>query len=215
MNTGNLLREFRNRTKDTESPYFIEDDTFIHFLDEAQKEAAIRGRLLRARREIELIPGEHCYPLSDMDAPPIHEIIAAHVPRRNPYAERCRFKVVSEEWRMAHGGKNERYLVQEDTKIFLYPTPEREETLVIEGYRLPRLLKTLNDHPEIHPSHHVHLLDWAIARAHEMEDADTQDLQKASVFDERFTRYFGLPVDVDLRRATRRDEPQHTEAFWV
>lgn len=86
----------------------------------------------------------------------------------------------------------------------------------MEGYRLPLLLLVDDDGitPEIHRSHHTHLVQWALHRAYGMQDADTFDKDRSDKAEAKFTEYFGLRPDADLRRSTREDVDQHNQAFW-
>ena len=78
-----------------------------------------------------------------------------------------------------------------------------------------KALENDTDKPELHESHHRHLVHWALHRAFSKPDSETIDPQRAAAAEAAFTRYFGHSPDADLRRSTRHDEVQTNKAFWV
>jgi hypothetical protein len=223
MNIGELIHEFRIRANDIDHQApFWKDESIILWLNEAQKEAAIRGRLLHDRIEIYLNAGEDEYSLVDMGCPQLYEIEEAFI--THGHKGKYKIDVVSEEfikdldhrWQFRWQFPNDpHYLIQHDTKIRVFPRPTKSWRMVLSGFRLPHVITELMDSPEINPIHHPHLVDWALFRAFQVPDADGFDPDRAKEAEAHFTQYFGFPVDSDFRRATRRDEPHHTEAFWI
>ena len=69
MTLEELLRRFRSLAKDTAEPFLWADDDVVDWLNDAQAQACIRGRLIReddlaAVCRIALVPGQQTYPLS-------------------------------------------------------------------------------------------------------------------------------------------------------
>ena len=101
-----------------------------------------------------------------------------------------------------------------ESSVRLIPVPEAGGTLIVEGYRRPKApMADPSDVPEIHPSSHRMLADWAIARFFEIPDAEFFDQQRADRADARFEAHFGPRPDADMRRATRQDTPHRVEPF--
>lgn len=216
-----LVADFRATTQDRVEPYLFGSKDVARWLVEAEQEACIRGRLLHesanpAVCEIPLAIGEASYALH----PALYEIDHLAVMLAGA-TERCRVKLVSQEWLDQHligwrdrSGQPE-YAIQGDTTIRLVPKPDKAATLLLEGYRLP--LRGLTDDkkskPEIFEAHHRHLVNWALYRAFSQPDSETLDLGRASDAEAAFTAYFGPRPDCDLRRLTQEDGPHHNLAW--
>ena len=85
----------------------------------------------------------------------------------------------------------------------------------LKGYRLAKPLENDEDEPEIHPTHHRHLCDYALMKAFSVPDAELFDPNRAVIAEKYFNDYFGLPKDSDFRRLTREDKPHVNASFWV
>lgn len=217
MTLEELIASFRQDATDKALPFLWEDETVTRWLNEAQDEAAVRGRLLLddstpAVTTIAVTAGQASYQLHAK----VYEI--AHL-QWQPSAASHRAKpveLVTREWLdRKHPGWRVRldcdalYAIQSEGALRLVPTPREAGTLVLEAYRLP--LKTLAvdaDKPEIHAASHAYLVYWALHRAFSQPDSDGFDPQRAATAEAAFTGYFGARPDADLRRATRHDEPQ-------
>lgn len=218
MTLEDLIRRFRVLSNDTAQPYFWADVDITDWLDDAQAQACIRGRLLRDDfREsvcaIALTPGKATYKLH----PKLYEIISI---RLVPASGRARpVSLKSREWLDA----NHRdwcdcqrpvvTAIQDDTSIRVVGKVEAGDTLQMEVYRLPLLSLADSDTPEIHEAHHEHLIQWALHKAFSVPDADAFDPTRAKMAEDAFTRYFGLLPDSDMRRATRQDVPHYVRAI--
>ena len=233
MTRNDLVREFRLFTQDTVEPYLWETADILRWLEEAEREAAVRGRLLHESADpamcaIAVSAGRATYPLH----PLLYEL--DHIAFRGELdPARCRLRLVSAEWLDDHlpdwrdrTGRPE-YAIQGETSIRLVPTPDAEGALLLEGYRLPvRPEPEADPGPdddtkgmgatsfEIHEAHHRNLLDWLLFRAYSVPDSEVLDLGRAGDAERAFTAYFGQRPDADLRRMTREDEDHHNKS-WV
>ena len=229
MTLGDLIRRFRVLADDKEKPYFWSDEDIAEWLNDAQAQACVRGRLLPedanpAICEVAVTAGQHTYKLH----PTVYELVRTGFRPAALGGRPCKFTLVSREWLDANypdwrdaddwsrteGGT--RYLVQNDTTVRIVPTPTEDGTLTIEAYRLPlKKLSADNDaaSPEIHAAHHEHLLLWALHKAFSVPDAELIDPARAQKAEEGFTAYFGPMPDSDLRRITREDVAHHNEAI--
>lgn len=224
MTLAELIAAYRIDANDKVLPYFASDEVVTDWLNEAEAEAAIRGRLLHESADpavcrVAVEAGRSVYPL------PLSLYELTHHRLRYPGRERdCLLYLVTTEhldgfmpdWRERQG--EPQYLIQDDTSLRLVPEPQHECVLILEGYRLPMAPMLLAEKdtasPEINSTHHRHLVQWALHRGFSIPDADSFDPGRANTAAQAFARYFGLSPGADLRRATREDTPQHVEAFW-
>ena len=215
MTLEELIRRFRVLAMDKAQPYLFADEDVIDWLNDAQRQACIRGRLLRedanpAVCEIALTPGQRTYPLHKS----VYEIINARIVpvsgRSRPVflASREWMDENMPDWRDEQGQAE--FAIQDDTSIRVVGVITTGDKLAIECYRTPlKVLANDVDKPEIHEAHHEHLIQWALHKAFSVVDAEIFDLQRSEQAEANFTSYFGLLPDSDLRRSTRVDVVHH------
>lgn len=221
MTLAELINRFRVEANDTVEPYLWSDDEVIAWFNDAQEEAVIRGRLLHESEmksvcEVSAKKGRATYPLS----PLAYEITyAAWHPDSSTDSNELYSTSVealtrqNRLWRNEREGKPHSF-VQGDKSVRLVPPPAVNGTMIIECYRLPKEpLEGLDDEPEIHTTHHRHLVNWVLHKAFSIPDAEVFDARRAELAEHRFTEYFGLRPDSDLRRTTRHDVPHHVVPF--
>ena len=222
MNLEQLIQQFRIAADDLMEPYLWDVEWVTAWLNEAQNEAAIRGRLILEAStpeicEIAVTAGVATYALH----PSLYELVRL---RFKPTGSSCSDTVllktreeldrIRPDWR-DRSDSRPRFAVQDDTRITLVDRPSAPGTLYLEGYRLPlKALANDNDKPEINQAHHRHLVHWALHRAFAKPDSETFDPNRAAKSEATFANYFGLPVDADLRRSTRSDEVQTNKVFF-
>lgn len=222
MNLESLIKQFRIDADDAVAPYLASDEAVTGWLNEAEQEACIRGRLLHesgnaAVCQIAIIAGTAHYPLH----PALYEIdYIAFKPagdtRHRPIKLLSREELdrIEPGWRERTGRPE--YATQGDTSIRMACMPDAPGTLLLEGYRLPlAALADDGDEPEINAAHHAQLVHWALHRAFSVPDSEQIDKDRAMLAELAFARYFGLRPDSNLRRATRHDEPPRTVAHWI
>lgn len=209
-----LVARFRSDAADEVDPPLFSTEFVKEALNEAEHEAAIRARLLHESDNervcvIALVPGQSAYRLHES----LYEL--THIMRIEDGQQPVPLEIKSVEWlnkeypdwRTDHKYVLP-YVVQTDIGLRLATPPKAAGQLRIEGYRLPlRAMCSDNDTPEIHTAHHDKLVQWALHRAFSQPDADGFDPQRAEKALAKFTEYFGLRPDADLRRETREDEP--------
>jgi len=218
MRLAESIRRFRAEAKDERKPYLWSDELVTDLFNEAEQRAVICGRLLftddcPAICSISLGVGEYSYPLHKK----LYEIVSLHI--ANAAGELRPIELRSREWLNANqpGWRESTCLayaaIQRDTALRIVGEIVAGDELRIEGYRLPLgCMASDNDYPEIHESHHAHLIDWVLHKAFAIPDADGFDPQRSAKHEDKFTRYFGPMPDSDLRRSTRVDSVQHNEA---
>lgn len=215
-----LRRRVRLLAKDTALPYLWQDEDIDDWLNEAQQEAAIRARLLRATPashpalcEFSLTAGETAIALPEQ----LYEISYQEWVIG---AERRPLKLVSREWMdttlpgwRAMPAAEPDYLVQDRQALEVVPPPIAAGAVLIEGYRLPEPMGADDEEPGIPLAHHIHLVQWALHIGYSLPDAETFDPGKSQAAEAEFTRYFGARPDADLRADTRNDET-HRIVAW-
>lgn len=222
MNLEQLIRQFRTDADDAVIPYRASDEAVTGWLNEAEQEACIRGRLLhesgdQAVCQIAVIAGIAHYPLHEA----LYEIdYLAFKPtgdtRHHPISLLSREELdrIKPGWRERTGRPE--YAIQGDTSIRLACTPDAAGTLLLEGYRLPLIpMEDTSDEPEINAAHHAQLVHWALHRAFSVPDSETIDKDRAMLAEVAFARYFGFRPSADLRRATRQDVEHHNVVHWA
>lgn len=215
MTLADLIRRFRALAGDKTAPYFWKDDDITDWLNDAQVQACVRGRLLLEDADpamcvIDIEPDQHTYPLHAK----LYELVRLDY-KATGESHSTPVKVVSRGWldenqpRWREEYRTTRFAIQGETSIRLVSTPAKAGVLTIEAYRLPR--KTLTapgDKPEIHEASHEHLINWSLHKAFSIPDSEAFDPQRARLAEDAFTAYFGLLTDSDMRRITREDTPQ-------
>ena len=215
MTLADLIRRFRTLAGDTKAPQFWKDADITDWLNDAQVQACVLGRLLLedanpAMCVIDIEADRHTYPLHRN----LYELVRLDY---KAAGESCStpIKVKSREWldenqpqwRDVH--RATRYAIQGETSIRLVSTPLTAGVLTIEAYRLPRkAMLSEYDTPEIHQASHEHLIQWALHKAFSVPDSEAFDPQRSGLAERAFTAYFGLLPDSDMRRMTREDTPQ-------
>ena len=220
MHREALRRRVRLLAQDTATPYLWQDEDIDDWLNEAQQEAAIRARLLRATPashpalcEYPLAAGETAITVPDQLYEISHQEWAAG-------SERRPLKLVSREWMdttlpgwRAMPAADPDYLVQDRQQLEVVPPPIADGSVRIEGYRLPEPMQADNDEPRIPLAHHIHLVQWALHVGYSLPDTETFNPGKSQAAEAEFTRYFGARPDADLRADTRNDET-HRIVAW-
>lgn len=223
MNLQALIKQYRLAAHDAIEPYFVADTDLVELFNEAEQEAALRGRLLHESAnpdvcQIVIQPGQASYPLHSA----LYEL--THIRFQKDGDSRSQeiqlssteeLDRITPQWRERSGMPL--YAVQDDTTIRLVPSPEYSGTLYLEGYRLPMAaMEDMElDKPEINPAHHRHLYQWVLHRVFSIPDAEIFDPARARAAEQAFTDYFGARPDSDLRRIVREDEAHTVKPFWA
>ena len=220
MTLENLIRRFRVLAQDTELPLLWSDEAVIDWLNDAQAQACVRGRLIRedenpAVCQIALTPGQHTYPLHAS----VYELINLRIKSSGTEPSRP-MSIKSREWLDANVcdwrdmDEPSPWLIQDDTTLRVVGAIQAGDVLHLECYRLPlKQLANDMDKPEIHAAHHVHLIQWALHKAFSVPDSETIDPRRAEDAEKAFTAYFGRMPDSDMRRTTREDVVHHNQAI--
>ena len=202
------MERFRIDAGDTVKPYFVSDAELCSYLNEAEREAAIRARLINDVEEIAVSAG-----VQGCDIPETLFAIR-HAELRDaqgtfyPISSTSRdvLDAVKPGWRRLT--ERPEWLVHDDKDILLGSIPDAAYTLFLDFLRTPRRLMALEeDAPEIHSTHHDGLVNWALFRAFSKPDADFFDPSRSAVAEAAFVRQFGKHPGADLRRRQNANRP--------
>ena len=227
MTLEDLMRRFRTLAKDKAEPYRASDEDVVDWLNDAQAQACVRGRLLVAEGDpalcqIALAPNQAVYPLNRA----LYEIITLRI--KTATGQWRDITIKSREWLNAELPDWRDYprpvcfAIQTDTGLRLVGNIAAGDVLHLEAYRLPLALMALADPnvpstpqstPEIHESHHEHLIHWALHKAFSVPDSELFDPTRAALAEQAFTAYFGILPDADMRRKTREDVQHYVRGY--
>ena len=215
-----MIRRFRVRANDMAQPHLFADQDVIDWLNDAEEQACVRGRLLREDAlpemcRIVLEAGKSTYKLHQK----LYEISHLRVLPQNGGRSR-HLLIKTREWLDAEmpdwrdSNRPAMFAIQDDISLRVVGKVDDGDVLALECYRLPlKPMEADNSKPEIHIAHHDHLIDWALHRAFSVPDAETFDPNRAALAEQAFTRYFGPLPDSDMRRITRHDQQHHNEVL--
>lgn len=219
MNLSSLIKRFRVQSGDSSIPPRWPDSAVKEWMNEAEQQACIRGRLIYEDDNdsvcvIELHSSEKTYKLH----PKITEIVSLHIVdsagdhRELPIKSREWLNANHPDWRQSTDPAWA--AIQSDTSLRIVGAIVADDELRIECYRMPlEDMGDAGDAPEIHEAHHAHLIDWVLYQAFQEQDAEWYDANRSATHEAKFVRHFGHAQDSDMRRLTRADSVQHNEPY--
>lgn len=221
MNGASLVELFRTHPIDYTDPYMWEDTDVLAWINEAEREAAIRARLIFDRTTsaycaISVTAGTARYAVNAK----VFDISRAFFTDANSTRttleprDRTELDRVFSDWRTTTekpGG-----YVFDDTSITLDRLPDTAGTIALEVYRLPAADVTFSTSPEIAAIHHGELVNWACYKALSTGDFEQieETQQRANKYLALFEQYFGRKPSADLRRRQRANTPHVNKAWW-
>jgi hypothetical protein len=225
MTLAQLRALYRGLARDEAVPYLASDTLVAGFVNEAVDEAVKRGRLIHDDStpevcEITVAEVSGAYPTTYTLHASLYELSSVRLFTPADTTEPTTIKLVSREWLDANmsdwreSTEEPLYAIQDDSTLRIVPRPQADGLLKLEGYRLPlTALAADSDVPAINAAHHRHLVQWVLHRVFGIPDSELFDMGKSAKALAEFERYFGLPVDSDLRRSTRHDTEHHNLAI--
>lgn len=189
------------------------DEAIGRALNEAQREAAMRGRLLRddsgVNTLLSLVEGQGQYGLHRA----IFEVISVRfvdngVPLYEGNLETI--NALDSHWRSRSAARPCNYFIDvlpnERLRLNLVGTPTLSDPmpqLRLDVYRMPFAEMESGDEPELAPRHHEGLIEWACYRCFMVRDPDNYDPVKASDHLATFEDQFGKRPDANVHRKQR------------
>lgn len=217
MNLSALISRFRILSGDHGVPAFWSDAEVTAYLNEAEREAAERARLLYDKTtaevvQIALLPTVREYRLH----PSIFDVDAAGILRPGGTRNCAVLRATEEDmrWSLQHrpnlSGWAGYYTIyggaSGDGTLGKYLTLDRQPQeaggiLYLEAYRYPLVeMEDGEDEPEIAPRYHEALVHWALYQAYSTRDAEGNSDARASKHEAEFERRFGLRDDANVAR---------------
>jgi len=227
MNITQLIAQFREEAADAATPYLWSDAVVIGYFNEAVDEACRRKDLIYESElgmcELDVESGEKSYNLSEYITRVDKAYLVASDDDEYTYldiTDRDTLDTIDSAWRENTDG-DPKYLVVEDLKVWLAPTPTESYTLWLEAYRTPIVREQMIAvvapatalSPKIGLAHHQYLFHWACHRAYNKRDIDKYSPQLAKDHEEKFENYFGTRPNADRKRKTRENRP-HRNTLW-
>ena len=166
-------------------------------INEALRQACVRGKLLRREDTVSVVAEQAAYELPDYFDP--WQIIRVWLSSQSgiEITKRSRPELVREYCTYDLGdGASIHYRLDGrngDGPFFieLFPTPDAADTLNIEYIAVPCPLKTENARPEIPLYYHEKLMSGVLMLCYQKRDADTFDAHAAQRYADEFARHFG------------------------
>lgn len=215
---------FRSRAFDTRIPYASEDSSVNAWLNEAEREAAIRKDLieeveLEAMCQIAVTAGTTLYTLHTK----LLRITglwwlaedAEEGTLRQPVVLKSREEMdrLYPTWRESTGAPCRAMF--RDKQLRLGSIPDTDGTLYLEATRLPlEDMAEDDDAPEIAEAHHEPLVEWALYRHFTQPDGEIQNPKASADALAAFERHFGLKPDADRMRTNEDARPAFVKAYW-
>ena len=197
MNRGELRTRARQLLFDEAQPYGWADTELNAYINEALRQACVRGQLLRRLDTVTLVSGTASYDLPDYFDPwQVTRVYLSSTPEIE-VTKRSRPELIREYQTYDLGsGTPIHYRLDGPNEsapfgLVLFPTPDATDTLNIEYIALPCDLSTDTSTPEISTYYHEKLLDGVLMLCYRKKDADAYDPDSALKHEAMFTRSFG------------------------
>ena len=196
MTLAELISAARADVDDTAAPYLCSDVRFTEFANEAQEQAARRGRLLldsstTAICQIAVTAGDD---FVDLDSRVLFVRRIRVVGQSRPLQKFALADMDQQgtEWEDETGEVMGWIPDMETGKMRLYRKPEEDIALRLTVVRLPLVAMSANsDSPEIKPQYHRALIHWMRYRYYSLQDAEIRDEKKAREALAEFEAQFG------------------------
>lgn len=204
-----LTRELADDTVAGGGAELWTDDFLEEKLNEAEREACIRAKLLQDIEapvaELELTEGDRIFALS----PLVIDVLNAKIDGRREEVDPVAIEHI---WAGVSGGgwPTAFALMGEPSsstgrKIVFDRAVPQDATLKMLVHRFPlEPMADDADEPEIAPQHHDALPYWALYLAFLKRDIDAEDPERAERFRKMFEARFGIRVDANVERKQRR-----------
>jgi len=194
MTVAELIAAYRQRLHDATPPYFADDARVISLLNQAQSQAALRGKLVPHTAVMTLPAGQPSVVLPDR----LFELDSVHAGFNGPFLRPLRLSGLDEVQRRGLAPRRQpgrpRLAVHDPSRgeLVIYPAPANDCVLQVSGYRLPLIpLAALTDSPEIPDHQQADLVEWLAYSVLSSHDSQLYDPQAAELALARFTATFG------------------------
>lgn len=209
MILSDLIAAFRFRIDDEVVPFHVSDERAAKFISEAEREAAVRARLIYGRSDIAVAAEQGKVSLSEK----VFSVDSVQYSRAGGKA--CPVNLTGLDTIREYGLDRRRspgtphFAVHEPVRkrLALFPVPNLPGTVAVFYYRLPLYdLEEPDDEPEIPEPHHEGLVEWAAYRTYSSKDSELYDEARAQDALVKFTDIYGSRPEANVmrRHAERR-----------
>jgi len=184
-----LIVASRERIGDRVEPYFVSDQEWTRYANQAQIEAAERSLCLLYEYVIPVASNQASYPLDPSIIIPVRA--------RLTNSDRPLVKTTQRNIDRSHANWEAqtgypRWFFEEEHQVRLYPTPEEDDVLIVSAYAYPltELGYPDNIHPEIEKKDHYFLTHWmcweALSKYHGELYDEALCQRELALFERRF-----------------------------
>lgn len=206
MTLSELIVQCRRKTKDQRVPYFWSDEQWQDALNEAEKEACIRARLI----EDDTLTADAIANEAYIDLPErAFSVRRASIDGKSLglFTREDFVASIHGDWESATGTPSAGYRVGD--RIRLYPIPQADAIVNLTAFCTPACPMDLSEasacSPGIPCRLHTNLVDWALRLFYSTQDADYENDGLADMHESRFESVFGpRPNEVEIRRTALR-----------
>jgi len=203
MKQSALVALIRRYSGDDVEPYVVPDAVLTSFISEAEVEAAERTQCLRldASYDIAVTSGVSVYAINPVT---IFIDSARLSGESKPLIKTTRRELDFNinKWITETG--TPKYYFQDDTKITLYPMPDKAYTLQLDGSRRPTAIL------EIPSQYHDDLSAWCLFRFFSINNNGMTDMNKAAMYSGQFDKAFGHKRNALFDTVNRASSEQST-----
>ena len=184
MKQSALIALIRRYSGDDVEPYVVPDAVLAGFISEAETEAAERAQYLRldSTYDIAVTNGVSVYTIN----PNIIFIESLRLSGADrPLVKTTRRELDFNINKWVTEVSTPKYYFQDDTKLTLYPIPDKAYTLQLEGSRRPTASM------ETPSQYHDDLSHWCLFRFFSINNSGMTDVNKAIMYSGQFDKSFG------------------------
>lgn len=187
MTLSELRAAARRRLDDSVAPYGWTDEDLDAWINEACREASLRGNLTRQSLTVSVVSGTATTTL-DTSVVYVERIKLASDGRILTRTTRDWLDARCFNWE-ATTETPTRFFIK-GRSLTLYPKPVADDTLTMVAICTPALLASDSAEPDLDEFYHIQLLEWVMYRAGQQRDVDFT-LPNPEQYESNFTRYFG------------------------
>ena len=184
MKQSALIALIRRYSGDDVEPYVVPDTVLAGFISEAETEAAERAQFLRldSTYDIAITSGVSVYAIN----PSIIFLDSVRLSGESkPLIKTTRRELDFNINKWVTEVSTPKYYFQDDTKITLYPMPDKSYTMQLDGSRRPIVSM------ETPSQYHDDLSNWCLFRFFSINNSGMTDVNKAIMYSGQFDKAFG------------------------
>ena len=203
MKQSALIALIRRYSGDDVEPYVVPDTVLASFISEAETEAAERAQYLRldSTYDIAVTSGVSVYAIN----PSIIFLDSVRLSGESkPLIKTTRRELDFNINKWVTEVSTPKYYFQDDTKITLYPMPDKSYTMQLDGSRRPIVSM------ETPSQYHDDLSNWCLFRFFSINNSGMTDVNKALMYSGQFDKAFGHKRNALFDTVNRATSDQST-----